>query len=398
MLSTTRILDLLRVSLHVLVAVLLAVGLMGQLRIDDPLPGLVLSTVFAAVYMAGTVWHYEGRAYPSWAPYAWLAVVAALWVGLVQVSADFVWLEFPLVMLACVILPRWWELLAAAGLLCVSLWAVAGPGVGPSVGSGAGGNIGAVVGPSIGTVLAVFIVHAYRALRAEADHYKQMADDLRSAQRERAAAEHAAGMAQERARLAREVHDTMAQGLSSIVLLGRAMDKQLGDDAPARETLDVIRSTAADNLAEARRFVKANSADTASIEAASGADKPQRVALPARLERLARAASDRQRALGEPLEVQVNAVDLPEPAASVAERMVREGLSNIVRHAGASKAVITVDKLGATATIDVFDNGRGISGKEGYGLKGLRARVEEIGGELSVEGNVLAATLPVEEQ
>lgn len=388
MLSTTRILDLLRVSLHVLVAVLLAVGLMGQLRIDDPLPGLVLSTVFAAVYMAGTVWHYEGRAYPSWAPYAWLAVVAALWVGLVQVSADFVWLEFPLVMLACVILPRWWELVAAAGLLCVSLVAVAAPG----------GNIGAVVGPSIGTVLAVFIVHAYRALRAEADHYKQMAEDLRSAQRERAAAEHAAGVAQERARLAREVHDTMAQGLSSIVLLGRALDKQLGDDAAARETLDVIRSTAADNLAEARRFVKANSADTASIEAASGGDTPQRVALPVRLERLARAASDRQRALGEPLEVQVNAVDLPEPAASVAERMVREGLSNIVRHAGASKAVITVDKLGATATIDVFDNGRGISGKEGYGLKGLRARVEEIGGELSVEGNVLAATLPVEEQ
>lgn len=383
MLSTTRILDLLRVSLHVLVAVLLAVGLMGQLRIDDPLPGLVLSTVFAAVYMAGTVWHYEGRAYPGWAPYAWLGVVAALWVGLVQVSADFVWLEFPLVMLACVILPRWWELLAAAGLLCVSLVAVAAPG----------GNIGAVVGPSIGTVLAVFIVHAYRALRAEADHYKQMADDLRSAQRERAAAEHAAGVAQERARLAREVHDTMAQGLSSIVLLGRALDKQLGDDAAARETLDVIRSTAADNLAEARRFVKINSADTVSVE-----DTPQRVALPVRLERLARAASDRQRALGEPLEVQVNAVDLPEPAASVAERMVREGLSNIVRHAGASKAVITVDKLGATATIDVFDNGRGISGKEGYGLKGLRARVEEIGGELSVEGNVLAATLPVEEQ
>lgn len=393
MLSTTRILDLLRVSLHVLVAVLLVVGLMGQLRIDDPLPGLVLSAVFAAAYLAGTVWHYEGRAYPGWAPYAWLGVVAALWVGLVQVSADFVWLEFPLVMLACVILPRWWELLAAAGLLCVSLWAVAGPSVGPGVGSGAGGNIGAVVGPSIGTVLAVFIVHAYRALRAEADHYKQMADDLRSAQRERAAAEHAAGVAQERARLAREVHDTMAQGLSSIVLLGRALDKQLGDDAAARETLDVIRSTAADNLAEARRFVKINSADTVSVE-----DKPQRVALPVRLERLARAASDRQRALGEPLEVQVNAVDLPEPAASVAERVVREGLSNIVRHAGASKAVITVDKLGATATIDVFDNGRGISGKEGYGLKGLRARVEEIGGELSVEGNVLAATLPVEEQ
>ena len=101
-------------------------------------------------------------------------------------------------------------------------------------------------------------------------------------------------------------------------------------------------------------------------------------------------------ALGEALEVRVHAVDLPEPAASVAERLVREGLSNIVRHAGASSAVVTVDKLGATATIDVFDNGRGISGPEGYGLKGLRARVEEVGGEMTVEGNVLAATLPLE--
>ena len=77
---------------------------------------------------------------------------------------------------------------------------------------------------------------------------------------------------------------------------------------------------------------------------------------------------------------------------------MREGLSNIVRHAGASSAVVTVDRLGATATIDVFDNGRGITGPEGYGLKGLRARVEEVGGELTVEGNVLAATLPVEEK
>lgn len=98
------------------------------------------------------------------------------------------------------------------------------------------------------------------------------------------------------------------------------------------------------------------------------------------------------------LKVRVDAVDLPEPAASVVERIVREGLSNIVRHAGASKAVITVDRVGATGTVDVFDNGRGITGKEGYGIKGLRARVEEIGGELSVEGNVLAATLPVEDQ
>ena len=90
-------------------------------------------------------------------------------------------------------------------------------------------------------------------------------------------------------------------------------------------------------------------------------------------------------------------VDLPEPAASVAERVVREALSNVVRHAGASLAVVTVDKLGTQATVDVYDNGRGITGPFGYGLQGLQARVAEAGGELTVEGNVLAATLPIKE-
>lgn len=382
MLSTNRILEMLRVSLHVLVAVLLAVGLAGQLRAGAPLAALTPAACFAAVYLAGTVWHNRGNAYPGWAPYVWLAVVAALWVGMALQSEQFVWLEFALVMLACVVLPVWWELPVTAALLAVTL-AVTAPGGGP----------GAVIGPTIGTALAVFIVHAYQALRAEADHYRQMAEDLRAAQREAAVAEHAAGVAEERARLAREVHDTMAQGLSSIVLLGRAMDKQLGEEHPARETLGVIRSTAADNLEEARRFVAENSAAATTVSAA-----PKRPPLPARLERLARNAEDRQRALGETLEVRVQAVDLPEPAASVAERVVREGLSNIVRHAGASVAVVTVDKLDATATIDVYDNGRGIAGPEGYGLKGLRARVDDIGGELTVEGNVLAATLPLEEK
>lgn len=315
MLSTNRILALLRVSLHVLVALLLAVGVVGQLRSDAS--GLALPATFAAVYMAGTVWHNRGKAYPVWAGYAWLALVAALWAAMALRCASYVWLEFPLAMLACVILPVGWDVLAAAGLLAVTL-AFTVPASG----------VGGVVGPAIGTVLAVFIVRGYQALRAETEHYRQMAADLETAQFERSAAEHVA-----------------------------------------------------ENAANA--------------DASAGADREP---LPARLARLARSAEDRQRALGDELTVRVDAVDLPEPVASVAERVVREGLSNIVRHAGASEAVVTVDRLGGTATIDVYDNGRGITGPEGYGLQGLRARVEEAGGELTVEGNVLAATLPVEEK
>ena len=378
--TSHRILATLRVSLHVLVAVLLVVGLAGT---RDWLTVAAAGT-FAAVYLFGTVHQNRGGAYTQAQAAVWLAVVIAVWVALALLSPSFVWLEFPLVMVACFVLPTWWGIAVTAGLLAFTL----------SVTVPANG-VGGLIGPTIGTVLAVVIVHAYRALRAEAEHYRQVAADLRAAQLELAAAEHEAGRAEERARLAREVHDTMAQGLSSIVLLARSLDKQLSD-APSRDTLAIIHDTAADNLAEARRFVTGNSGGGtgAGVGAVSGLGAGE--ALTARIERLARSAEARQKALGTPLEVRVDAVDLPEPVASVVERVVREGLSNVVKHAGATLAVVTVDKLGAHATVDIYDNGRGITGPEGYGLKGLRARVEEAGGDLTVEGNVLAASLPLE--
>lgn len=363
----------LRVSLHVLVALLLVVGLVSMDR-ERAAITCVAAAGFALAYLGGTIHHNRGLEHTQLQAVVWFAVVVVQWVALVVFSPSFVWLEFPLVILACVLLPRWWGLIVAAGLLAFTL-SVTVPA------DGAGG----LIGPTIGTVLAIGIVRAYTALNAQTQHYRRIAEALEAAQLDLAAAEHATGRAEERARLSREVHDTMAQGLSSIVLLGRALDKELAlIDAPstARDTLTTIRETAADNLAEARRFV-----------AAGVSDEP----LTGRIERLARSAESRQRALGSTLQVRVDAVDLPEPAASVAERVVREGLSNVVRHAEASVAVVTVNKLGDQATVDVFDDGRGITGPAGFGLQGLRARVEEVGGELTIEGNVLAATLPVKE-
>ena len=357
--ATNRILVLLGVSLHVLVAVLLAVGLIsaGQAGELDAVT-LVLVALFAGVYLAGTVWNNRGHSPTASQKQAWLAVVIALWVLLGLRTAAFVWLEFPLVMLTLLVVPGALGLVVSALLLCATLSRTI-----PDAGWAG------LIGPTIGTLFAVFTVYAYQALREETEHFKAM--------------EHAAGVAEERARLSREVHDTMAQGLSSIVLLGRALDKQLGDNDQARATLDTIRATASENLAAARRFVAVNA--------------PPSAPLPVRLEELARSAEERQRALGRPLTVKVNAeVDVQEPAASVLERVVREGLSNIERHSAADLAVITVDVAGGTATVDVYDNGAGITGEEGYGLKGLRARVAETGGELTIDGNVLAASIPVE--
>lgn len=364
--TTNRILTFLRVSLHVLVAVLLLVGVVSSGW--NPL-AICMAVPFALLYMAGTVAYNEGKRFPRAAMYTWLAAVLALWVVMALHAAEFVWLEFPLVILVSVVLPTWSGIAVAALLLAFTL-SVTAPGAG----------IGGVVGPLLGTVLALLIYHSYRALRAEADHYKHLAYELQATHMELAAAEHASGVLEERARLSREVHDTIAQGLSSIVLLGRTLDKQITEPG-AKQILDTIRATAADNLAEARRFVAVN----------AGPAEP----LPRRLEELARGAEGRQQALGQRLTVDLNVEDVPEPAAGVIERVVREGLSNIVRHAGATRAVVTVEQLGDVATVDVFDNGRGITGPEGYGLRGLRARVAEVGGTLSVEGNVLAASIPL---
>ncbi len=364
--TTNRILTFLRVSLHVLVAVLLLVGVVSSRW--NPL-AICMAVPFAVLYMAGTVAYNEGRRFSRGAMYTWLAAVLALWVVMALHAAEFVWLEFPLVILVSVVLPTWSGIAVAALLLAFTL-SVTAPGAG----------IGGVVGPLLGTVLALLIYHSYRALRAEADHYKHLAYELQATHMELAAAEHASGVLEERARLSREVHDTIAQGLSSIVLLGRTLDKQITEPG-AKQILDTIRATASDNLAEARRFVAVN----------AGPAEP----LPRRLEELARGAEGRQQALGQRLTVDLNVEDVPEPAAGVIERVVREGLSNIVRHAGATRAVVTVEKLGDVATVDVFDNGRGITGPEGYGLRGLRARVAEVGGTLSVEGNVLAASIPL---
>lgn len=365
--TSDRILTTLRVNVHVLVAVLLAIGLVDVVE-EHQWAAVAVAAVFAAAYVFGTVRPHRG----------WLAIIVALWVVLAALSPSFVWLEFPLVILVCLLLPTWWGLAITALMLACTL----------SITVPANGT-GGLIGPVIGTLLAIGIVHAYRALRGQAEHYRKVAADLEAAQAELVAVEHEAGRAEERARLSREVHDTMAQGLSSIVLLSRALDKELSlidGSSDARATLTTIRDTASDNLAEARRFVAGN---------AAGTDNEP---LPTRIERLARAAEARQKALGSTLEVRVNVVDLPEPAATVVERVVREGLSNVVKHAGATLAVVTVDKLEPHATVDVYDNGRGITGPEGFGLQGLRARVEEAGGELTVEGNVLAASLPLEER
>lgn len=208
-------------------------------------------------------------------------------------------------------------------------------------------------------------------------------------------AEQARGALVERERMAREIHDTLAQGFTSIAMLSEAAQAQLRREGPAelKDTLAAISRTARDNLAQARSLVASGIATDV-----QGGD------LLAALRRLPQSLH---------LEGVRLSVDVPDtlPALSSAEqvallRTAQEALNNVRRHSGAANAWLEVCTE-TTARIPrlrlaVRDDGHGFdpaAAHGGFGLKSMSARLEEIGSQLHVEsseaGTRLTAVVPV---
>lgn len=386
--SLVRVLDALRVGLHIMFAFLLGFGVLRAL-FDAPLnPAVPLfSVLLAGLYMYGTVLERhrsrQQQEIPHWAQYAWLTGILVLWLLLLTHSQDFLWLEFPLVLLTLHI-----AALVPALVTTLGLWLVAGfvpLWLHPQTWS-----VASAVGPLIGTVFAIAIFFAYRALHAEVQHHQAIARQLRTTQEELAASEHQAGRLEERERLSREIHDTVAQGLSSIVLLARAAKNS---EDPSSQ-LSTIESVAADNLAEARRFVR----DLASPDVQQS--------LPDALRSTIARMRDRGEGLGEKTTFRLEfagdiTAAIPQPIAAAAIRCTQEGLSNVVNHAHASNAVVTLGVFPDALTIDIVDDGVGMdTTSSGFGLAGLQRRIAGLGGTMSVEsqpagGTALAARLPL---
>jgi signal transduction histidine kinase len=213
----------------------------------------------------------------------------------------------------------------------------------------------------------------------QSEERAQLLDRLGAAQAELADIHHAAGVTAERERMAREIHDTLAQGFTSIVMVSQAVraDLDRGRLDAARERLDLVERTARDNLAEARALVSA----FAPVGLAE-------TGLAAALDRLA----DR---FGQETGLVVD-VTVAEGTAAINRdrevillRAAQEALTNVRRHAQASKVelALTVAPDGSVR-LEVADNGRGIDpgAAEGFGLRGMRDRVTSGGGELAISG------------
>ncbi len=402
------VLRVLRVSLHVGFAVLLLVAL-GRL-LAGGLGGagwlrLVLAVVLAGVYLAGTVLEKRhsvrpGRLDPRRFSVWWLGAVCLLWLLLIWSSADFVWLAFPLFFLQLHLLPRGAALTAIAAstlLVIVALWF--------HNGGTAGGAppLPMVLGPGFGAAFAVVTGLAYRALYLEAENQRRAAGELRRTRAELARSQHEAGTLAERARLAREIHDTLAQGFSSIVLMGRSAERALddGDAGLARRRLRTVRETAAANLAEARNFVRG--LQPPELEQSSLVDSLRRLC-----EATEREAAARGAVLHCRLEVDGAPAELPNPYRTTLLRAAQASLANVWTHAGAGTAVVTLSFLGTEVAMDVFDDGGGFdpsavadrSDGSGYGITSLRDRVAALSGTLDLEsapgeGTVVAIRLPL---
>ncbi|MEW1908003.1 sensor histidine kinase [Kitasatospora sp. NPDC085895] len=396
--ALTPVLRVVNHCLHLLVAGLLALAAARAVHGSGPdAPRAVLAALAAgAVYAAGPLTPAVGRRRAATA--LWLAALGAAWLALLAVSRDGVWLAFPLYFVQLHLLPR------RAGLAAVLATALAAAG-GFALHQGTL-EAAVFIGPVLGAAVATATVLGYQALYRESEQRRRLIDELRAARADLAAADHAAGVLAERERLAREIHDTLAQGLSSIQLLLRAAERALpADPAAAERHVRVAREAAQDNLAEARRFVRELAPPVL-----------DGLPLAAALERLCTTSADRY---GLPVHFTLSGspAPLPGPFEPALVRVAQSALANAAQHAGARQVEVTLSYMGAEVALDVVDDGSGFDpaavadrshgnggshGNDGggFGLAAMRHRVQALGGSLTVEsapgqGTAVAAQLPL---
>ncbi len=228
-------------------------------------------------------------------------------------------------------------------------------------------------------------VRATRALRARAARLE--------AERDAIAAE---SIADERARIARELHDVVAHSISVMTVQAGGARRLLGDDhMRARDALVAIEETGRTALAEMRRMVGVMRTDGATDDRTPQPGMGE-------LERLVGEIRD----AGLPVTLHVDGAPRPLGAGLdlSAYRIVQEGLTNALKHAGPAQATVTVRYHSTTLELIVEDDGVGPRGNgvAGHGLIGMRERVAVYGGQLTHGGSAegrgfrVHATLPID--
>ena len=221
----------------------------------------------------------------------------------------------------------------------------------------------------------------------------ELIEQLESTRADLATSERSRGALEERTRMAGEIHDTLAQGFTSIVLLARAGRRTT---TSTEDLLASIETTAQDNLDTARRLVES-----------SRPGELDEVALPDALRRHLQVALPDH--VGGELEIVGTPLPLPGSVETVLLRAAQEGIRNACLHAQPNRVDVTLSYLEDVVTLGVRDDGIGLAAGKvhdrgsltgGQGLATLTRRVESLRGQVKIEpgdarGSVLTVQLPV---
>jgi signal transduction histidine kinase len=213
----------------------------------------------------------------------------------------------------------------------------------------------------------------------------QLIEQLTSTRHELAAAHHQAGVLAERHRLAGDIHDTLAQGFTSIVTLVQAAEAGLAPgQEESRRLLDLALATARDNLDEARALVAALSPMELVPFDLAGNGSGDR--LGDALGRVA-AATGAEAGIGTDAAVEGTVRPLPTGTEVVLLRVCQEALANVRKHARASAVQVRLCYGDDAIRLAVADDGGGFdvaAAHGGYGLRGMQDRVRQVGGTVRV--------------
>jgi len=233
------------------------------------------------------------------------------------------------------------------------------------------------------------------ALRERAEQAEAAEERATRAERERESAARVA-VAEERGRIARELHDVVAHAVSVMVLqVGAVRHRMPESGTEDRETLKNVEQAGRTALAEMRRLLNAMRHDDDGLELL-----PQ----PGLCDVEALVADVRSAGLDVRLEVHGEPVALPPGLDLSAYRIVQEGLTNTLKHAGATQVAVDVQYDPGELQLEIRDNGSaGAMTHEGvgHGLVGIRERVKIYGGDMSAGvaragGFVLRARIPLD--
>ena len=243
----------------------------------------------------------------------------------------------------------------------------------------------------VSVVATVMVGYGVALGHARASMAEQRAAELAREQEDRTQA----AVAQEQARIAREVHDIVAHDVSVMVAQAAAGRRVFATKPQvAAEALASIETVGRDALDGLRRLVTLLRTD---VEQSGRSPQPSLDRLPWLFDQVQRA--------GLPVTLTVRGKPRPLPATVElnAFRIVQEALTNILKHAGPTEATVTLDYDDTELRVDVRDRGRGSapSPSPGYGLISMQQRARMLGGDLvarpAEQGFLVSARLPVED-